>query len=807
MSRIAVYLCDCVGQISDHVDLESLEAVARGLQDVLFVRRLERMCGAAELGRLTEEIHDNNISRLLVGACSPRMSLKLPEQRLLAAAAHGGVDPALVEVVNLREQCAWIHRTDRGAASAKARDMLRMAHARLQATPRSPAPVELRNRVLVVGAGPAGLAAARDLGAAGVEALLVERSPWVGGVLCELPTVFQNESWPSTCEQTCIGPAHAQQALLNPLVQLHASSRVEQIVKREGNFRVVIERDPRYVDADRCLACGKCAEACPVPVNGHRAISRPFPRALPEAYVVSRQACPEGCEACAEACPTGAIDLTAQPTQIERRVGAVILATGTRQRDPGLAPIRADGSRHPDVVTALEFESILHAPGGLRRPSDGQEVEHVCFVQCAGSRVSPDSSRAGVPYCSKTCCAVTAKQAKRVATVAPMTEVSVVYYRDFRAYERALEKLHQDLRSMGVPFVNGEVARIDEGDEGLAVQVDLLAREEDAEADPDEQHTSLECDLVVLACAQEPQLPGFVAPELGVPLDRFGFPIEQQPRALRPTETFVDRVYAVGSTAGPKTIQQAVEQGSAAALRAIDALSAGLKQPVKHFCQIDRERCSGCGVCLSVCPHGAIRATDDGTVADPAFCQGCGMCAASCPAHAASLSGFSDDVILAQVREAFREAPAGEPRILALLCYWCGYGGVDMAGILRIEASTCFRPLRIRCSSSVNTGLLFEMFRMGVDGVIVAGCPHNSCHHMWGNWLAEKRVSLARSLMGQMGLEEARLVFENIGLIHGPRFVELVNQKRDELLALGPSPLTRPGASVVEGGMPSWQAR
>jgi heterodisulfide reductase subunit A len=182
------------------------------------------------------------------------------------------------------------------------------------------------------------------------------------------------------------------------------------------------------------------------------------------------------------------------------------------------------------------------------------------------------------------------------------------------------------------------------------------------------------------------------------------------------------------------------------------------------------------------------------------------MCAASCPSHAAELSGFSDRLLLAEAREAFREATPGEPRILELLCYWCGYGGVDMAGILRLEAPTCVRPVRIRCSSSVNTGLLFEMFRMGVDGVIVAGCPHNSCHHMWGNWLADKRVSLARQLMQQMGLDEKRLVFENIGLVHGPRFVELVQQKREELLALGPNPLAQQ-QTLVEGARPTWQAR
>lgn len=802
MSRVAIYVCDCMGLVSDDVDTESVERLARTLEGAVLVQRVGMLCSRARLDVLADELRESRIGRLIFVGCSPRMSLKLPEELLIATAEQGGVDPSLVEVANIREQCAWIHRgAGREAASAKARDLLRMAHARLMAGEPSLEPVRIANRALVIGAGPAGLSAAKDLAVAGVETVLVERASHVGGVVCQLPFMFQTECWPSTCENSCVGPVQAQRTLLEPLVQLHTSARVEQVVKRDGNFCAEIERAPRFVDADLCITCDRCTQACPVQVDGHKAIDRPFPRAMPPSYTLFWEACTL-CGECAPVCPTDAIDLRAGPTRIERSAGAVILATGTRQRDPDVAPARADGTRHPDVVTALQFEQMLAHSLSLVRPSDGEPMEHLVFVQCAGSRVGVGSERKGVPYCSKTCCAITAKQARRVATASPETEVSVVYYRDFRTYERALEKLHQDLRAMGIAFLNGEVTAIAEGGEGgLAVKMDLLGTEEQEQ---EGESDLVQCDLVVLACAQEPELPLVTEPDLGVPLDAFGFPIEAQPRMLRPTETFVDRVYAVGSAAGPKTIQHAVEQGSTAALRVIEALRAGARQPVKHSCRIRLERCSGCGICLSVCPHGAIRITDDGAQVDAAFCQGCGMCAASCPSHAAALRGFSDELILEEVRQAFCEAPAQEPRILALLCYWCAYGGVDLAGIEGLEAPTGFRPIRIRCSSSVNTGLLFEMFRLGVDGIIVAGCPHNSCHHMWGNWLAEKRLSLARALLQQMGLDDRRLVFENIGLMHARKFVDLIQRKRAELLALGPNPLTRTGVAREEGGDRPW---
>ena len=803
MAGIAVYICDCMGLVSNHVDTQSLEELAGTLDGVTLVRRAGILCGKDDRASWAEELRQAGAERLLFAGCSPRMSLKLPEELLTRMAQEAGLDPSLVEVANIREQCAWIHGGDDLGANAKARDMLRMAHARLTANQPSAQEIELERKVLVVGGGPAGLAAARDLSRAGLPAVLVEKSSYLGGKLCQLPFMFQNETWPSTCESACTGPVHSREAEHSPLVTVHTSAEVTDLHKQDGNFEISITRAPRFVDQDRCISCGLCEQVCPEQApnafelgqSQRKAISKPFARAVPDTFTIVEGAC-TFCGDCLHVCPTDAIDLQAKPSIVTETTGAVILATGTEQRDPALSPELGAGAKN--VITAMELERMLAT--GLKRPSDGEEPESLVFVQCAGSRAGMDRQGSGVPYCSRTCCAVTAKQAKRVAMNHPMTEVSVLYYRDFRTYERALEKLSQDVNALGVEFHNGEVTAIEEGEEELLdIQYNRLGTEE---LEDDGATANLEADLVVLACAQESRLPE-VMQKLGLPTDVFGFPIECQPRLLRPTETFVDRVYAAGAAMGPKAIQPSVEQGTAAAMKAVQALGGGGQTPLKHVSSVDSERCSRCGVCVSVCPHGAMAMDDDGAHVEAAFCQACGMCAASCSSHAASLRSFSDEALLREAAAAFTEAPSGEPKILTLLCYWCSYGCADLAGLRRLEVPACVRTMRIRCSSSVNTGLVTEMFRMGIDGVLVGGCPDNSCHHMWGNWLAQKRTALMKTLMRQMGLDERRLKFEVLGIMHADKFAEETVKMRKELVALGPNPWAAE-QTVLQGGEVPW---
>jgi heterodisulfide reductase subunit A len=673
-SRVGVFVCDCKGQISDFIDTPLLTDEITDLEDVAFVDRMDVLCGEDDLEAAVRKLKDEGCDRMLFAGCSPRSSLKFPEERIASIMTSMGFHPELFEVANIREQCAWQH-TDREAATLKAIDLVHMAHARLLADEPAPDAVPIARKALVVGGGPAGLQTAKDLASAGIEVTLAERNPWLGGHLCQFWRIFQSEGWLSVCDSSCVGPVQAKGVVLGERIQPLTQTEVEHVEKENGCFRVTLRSDPQFVIPDLCISCGKCAEVCPEETlrrfdsgsSKRKAIDKEFERALPDVYAILPSACTK-CGDCVPACPTGAIDLDAAPRTIRENFGAVFLATGFDPIDLSTYP-QYQGS-HPNVVTSIEFERLMSQ--GLKRPSDGEEPERVIFVQCAGSRSGPDKQVEGVSYCSKTCCSITAKQVDRLLGANPMVEPIVVYYRDMRTYDRALETLYQRLRYSGIEFVNGDVSSIEPGEGGgLALTVDPIPVDEN---DKEAESVKLDADLVVLAAAQTPSRgSNDLYRMFGVQVDRYGYPIENQPRLFRATESLVNRVFVVGSSVGPKVIQHASEQGSAAAMRALPSLLSGQAEPPRYASRVNPDRCIKCRSCEAVCPHGAIRITDDGAVSDSAFCQACGFCAAACPVHAAELTNFTDQQILDQVQVAFSNLPLGEPRILALLCYWCSY--------------------------------------------------------------------------------------------------------------------------------------
>jgi len=779
--RIGVVICNCGGQISEKIDTDLLTEKAKELDYVTFVKQVSNLCSEKEVAELKKDIA-GKVDRLLFVGCSERTSLRFSEERISMFLDEVGIDRALFEVANIREQCTWLH-DDRDGATRKAIDTMRMAHARLKSDVPTLPPVKLVKKALVIGGGSAGVQAALDLANAGHKVVLVEKKPYLGGHLCQIPFLFQCEGWPSVCTSECIGPVHNRVAAYNPLISVFTNSEVLEIEKRDGNFHVKIKKGPKFVDPEKCVSCGHCAEVCPVEVENRfdfgftkrKAIDRDFKFAVPDAYNLIESACTK-CGECVNVCPTEAIDLEAKPEVVEDVFGTIILATGFKTYD--LSQNEELTYASPNVVSGIEMERII--AHGFKRPSDGKKPHHIVFIMCSGSRATGDKKGKGVPYCSKTCCATTVKQVNRIVFTQPEVEVTVIYYNDIRTYERAFELFYRRAQDMLVEFINGQVTKITEKEDGnLIIQVETP-----------EGSLDLEAGLVVLAAAQLPEGSRLVD-QLRLVTDKYGFPIEFQPRILRPTESHVDRVYIAGAVSGPKIVQESVEQGSTAALKALSYLNKGEKELPKFVSVVDKEKCSRCGMCVPVCPHGAIRIDEDGATVDSAFCQGCGLCIGTCPASAIKLMNFTDKQILDQVEVAFSEIKEGEPRILALLCYWCSYAAADLAGMKGMKLPSNFRSIRIRCSASVSSDLLIEILKRGVDGILIAGCPPRNCHHVWGNEMMERRMRLTRKMINELGLESSRLRWETIGVSEWAKFAKIIKGMDEMMREIGPNPISK----------------
>ncbi|RLB11506.1 MAG: hypothetical protein DRG63_12850 [Deltaproteobacteria bacterium] len=195
---------------------------------------------------------------------------------------------------------------------------------------------------------------------------------------------------------------------------------------------------------------------------------------------------------------------------------------------------------------------------------------------------------------------------------------------------------------------------------------------------------------------------------------------------------------------------------------------------------IDLANCNSCGLCWKRCPYGAIRVNEN---KEPqvvkALCKGCGLCAADCPKECISIVHYSDDQVLAQVEAALEENPA--EKIIAFVCHWCALGGVDMAGVSRLQYPPNARLIRVMCSARVSIKFIQRAFDLGAAGVLVAGCEFPTCHYISGNYAAEKRVNRAKKILAKKGFDPDKLWNIWCSAADGPKFANTMREMVREL--------------------------
>ncbi|MEW6105665.1 MAG: CoB--CoM heterodisulfide reductase iron-sulfur subunit A family protein [Bacillota bacterium] len=649
--RIGVYVCHCGLNIAGVVDVVAVRESASSLDGVVIARDNKYTCSEVGQKTIADDIREFGLDRVVIASCSPR----LHEKTFRALLEKCGMNPFLLEMANIREQCSWVHSGDSEAATEKAKALVRSAVARARLlTPLLRSEGRVVPKVMVVGGGVAGISAALYLGNMGIKTYLVERQPSIGGHMAMLDKTF-----PTLDCSLCILSPKMVEVAENENIEVLSYSEVEKVEGQVGDFRVQVRRKARYVDEDKCVGCGDCAAKCPVRVpdefnrdmGERKAIYIPFPQAIPPAYVIDAEHCrylTQGkCRVCEKVCERGAVvfDQTDRVETIE--VGAIVVATGFQPYDASKKPQYGYG-RYPNVITSLDFERIICADGPthgkLKRPGDQATPKRIAFIQCVGSRDEHRLDGAGA-YCSRVCCMITAKQAFMIKEKYPDSEV-YVYYTDMRTAGKGFEEFYQRGRGEGIVFVRGKPGEVREEEDGS-----LRITSEDIDSGC---ILDLSFDMVVLAVGLAPP-EGLVelAQRLNLSRSADGFLLEGHPK-LRPFETSIDGIFLAGCVQFPKDIPDSVAQAGGAAAAAAATCSRQKIEMDPLGPVIDEDLCIGCRLCEMLCPYGAIKVekTDRGYKARSieVACKGCGVCGASCSARAITMKHYSNDQIVAQTK-------------------------------------------------------------------------------------------------------------------------------------------------------------
>ena len=661
MQKIGVFVCWCGSNIAATVDVKAVAEAARKVPGVVFSADYQYMCSEAGQGLIKDAIKEHGLTGVVVCSCSPRMH----EATFRKAVQAVGLNPYMLEVANIREQCSWVHK-DMATATEKAIALMQAAVAKVTLnTPLTAGTTPVTKRALVIGGGIAGMQTALDIADAGYEVDIVEAKPTIGGKMAQLDKTF-----PTLDCSSCIVTPKMVEVGQHEKIHIYSYSEVTQIKGFVGNFNVTIKRKARYVDEAKCTGCGACTEKCPsrkapnefnMGLNNRTAVYIPFAQAVPKVATIDPEYCIKltkgKCGACAKICEAGAINYEAKDEYIEVEYGAIVAATGFEMID--VSPYDEYAyTQSPDVVTSLEYERLMNAAGPtgghLLRPSDGKEPKTIVFIQCVGSRESCSSGEMrGKPYCSKVCCMYTAKHAMLTKDHYPDTDI-YVFYIDVRTPGKNFDEFYRRaVEQYGVHYIKGAVGKVTPEGGKLKVQAsDLILNEQ----------LHIDADMVVLAGAIEPNKSARpLATMLTASMDTNDFFTEAHPK-LRPVESPTAGVFLSGMCQGPKDIPETVAQAGAAASKVIGLLAKDHLVGNPCVAHSDEWMCNGCSQCETVCPYGAItyeekefrmpdRTTKVRRVAqvNPAVCQGCGACTVTCPSGAMDLNGFSNAEIMAEV--------------------------------------------------------------------------------------------------------------------------------------------------------------
>ena len=646
-SRVGVFVCHCGSNIGGFLDVPAVAEYAAGLPGVVHAEHNLYTCSQDSIQHITERTRELGLNRVVVASCTPLTHEPLFQDSVRQA----GLNPGMFQMANIRNQCSWVHPDEWEAATAKARDLVRMAVAkavRLEPLHKSEVPVE--KAVLVIGGGVAGMTAALTLADQGFPVHLVEREDRLGGNLWNIKTLVDVQSQRSAEDESVSGSrlsdadAGADADRRRSGRRSDGQCRPQTVGGRQSGGRrrpqTVGGREPETLNLkpETNLVWrdpGELLHQLIERVEDHPEITVHLRSEFLESSgfvgnFTSRLRDPEG--------------------ESEVRHGATIVATGG---------VEYRGSEYgygtdPRILTQQEFEALLESPTSDVGPSTS-DLKSVVMILCVGPAER---------YCSRICCTTAIKNALALKRVNPEAQVTIIY-RDIRTYGFK-ERLYQEARRQGVVFVRYDFDRKPQ----VRVSGSGLGEPETSNLKPETQlelmvwepvlgeELALHPDLLVLSTpVVPPEGADDLATRLKVPVDLDGFFLEAHVK-LRPVDFASDGVFLAGMAHYPKFLDETIVQAQAAAARAMRVVSKDVLEVGGVVAQVDEEKCVACLTCVRICPYDVpqIRVDFSGVggivgaaYIEPAQCHGCGICVSECPARAIQLLRYRDVQVEAEV--------------------------------------------------------------------------------------------------------------------------------------------------------------